>query len=247
MKTKNTKGILFDLGNTLVHFDAPWPDTFEEMSNALLHSLNKGGISIEDKNQFSKDFYQKLIIEEPSRGNEYKQVSATHNLRDLLNEYGFSGLNPIVVKRALREMFKIAEKYWTVENDTIQTLSELKGERYRLAIISNAEDSDNVQMIISKAKIGGFFEVIIDSASFGYAKPGSAIFKAALSKMQLMPSTTFMVGDRLDTDILGANKMNIHSVWITRRSRFSGKPIPHGSMTPWKIIHNLSDLLQIIN
>lgn len=246
MNNRKAQAILFDLGNTLVHFDAPWPDTFQEMADTLLQSLKKAGISIDEADRFSQDFYQRLIINEPQQENGYKQVSATHNLIDLLKGYGFLEPDPRVVNHALRQMFEIAEKYWTVENDTIQTLLALKSHGYRLAIISNAEDAVNVQQIINNANIRDFFEVIIDSASYGFAKPGSAIFNEVLGKMHIDPSNSVMVGDRLDTDILGANQMNIRSVWITRRSRFSGKPLPHESMKPWKTIDSLSALLQIL-
>jgi HAD superfamily hydrolase (TIGR01662 family) len=246
MNNRKAQAILFDLGNTLVHFDAPWPDTFQEMANALLQSLKKAGISIEEENRFSQDFYQRLIVNEPQPENEYKQVSATHNLMELLMGYGFWEPDQRVVNHALRQMFEIAEKYWTVEDDTIQTLLALKSHGYRLAIISNAEDSENVQQIINKAKIKDLFEVIIDSASYGFAKPGSAIFNEVLGKMHISPLNSVMVGDRLDTDILGANQINIRSVWITRRSRFSGKPLPHESMKPWKTIDSLTALLQIL-
>lgn len=246
MNHRKVQAILIDLGNTLVHFDAPWPDTFQEMSDALLQSLKKAGLSIEEADRFSQDFYQRLILNEPSQENKYKQVTATHNLMELLKGYGFSEPDPLIINCALRQMFEIAEKYWTIENDTIQTLSALKSHGYRLAIISNAEDTKNVQQIINNAKIRDFFEVIIDSASFGYAKPGSAIFNEALGKMHISPLDSVMVGDRLDTDILGANQMNIRSVWIKRRSRFSGKPLPDESMKPWKTIDSLSALLQIL-
>jgi len=45
------------------------------------------------------------------------------------------------------------------------------------------------------------------------------IFQAALEHFQVRPAAAAMVGDLLQTDVLGANQMGIYSIWITRRSQ----------------------------
>jgi HAD superfamily hydrolase (TIGR01450 family) len=45
-------------------------------------------------------------------------------------------------------------------------------------------------------------------------KPGQAIFKAALEAMEADKATTAMIGDRLETDILGAQRLGIPTIGV---------------------------------
>jgi 4-nitrophenyl phosphatase len=45
-------------------------------------------------------------------------------------------------------------------------------------------------------------------------KPGQAIFKAALEAMEADKATTAMIGDRLETDILGAQRLGIATIGV---------------------------------
>lgn len=52
------------------------------------------------------------------------------------------------------------------------------------------------------------------TAPFVVGKPQSAIFETALRSLGASPEDTLMVGDRLDTDILGANRLGIDSAAV---------------------------------
>lgn len=60
-------------------------------------------------------------------------------------------------------------------------------------------------------------------------KPHPAIFQAALQELGASPAETLMVGDRLDTDILGANLLGIDTAavltGITSREEIAASPI----------------------
>jgi HAD superfamily hydrolase (TIGR01450 family) len=52
------------------------------------------------------------------------------------------------------------------------------------------------------------------TAPFVVGKPQSAIFETALRSLGSSAEDTLMVGDRLDTDILGANRLGIDSAAV---------------------------------
>jgi len=238
--------VLFDLGSTLIYYNAPWPDSFHEMSDALLESLRTSGINSLDKDAFDRDLYQHIILNEPRAEEHYRQITAFQNLTKILAGFGYTNIDPATLMMGLRKMFEVAERYWTLEEDALPMLVSLKGSGYKLAIISNAEDEENVRQLVLKNGFDGIFDVIINSAAFGYAKPGKAIFEAALQQLNVDPSACLMVGDLLDKDVLGANRLGIHSVWITRRSRHVHKVITDPEMQPWRTIASLGELENLV-
>ena len=116
-------------------------------------------------------------------------------------------------------MYAITQKNWYLEGDAIETLEVLKSRGYRLGIISNTSDDQNVQGIVNQLGLRPYFEYILTSAALGIRKPDMRIFQAALEHFQVPPAAAAMVGDLLQTDVLGANQMGIYSIWITRRSQ----------------------------
>jgi FMN phosphatase YigB (HAD superfamily) len=89
---------------------------------------------------------------------------------------------------------------------------------YRLAIISNAADDNDVQTLVDNANIRPYIDLILTSAAVGIRKPNPRIFEIALEMMDIPNSRVAMVGDTLAADILGAQNANIYSIWITRRA-----------------------------
>jgi HAD superfamily phosphatase (TIGR01668 family) len=240
------RAVLFDLGSTLIYFDAPWPGAFHEMADALTEELRKFGIDSLDRESFDRELYQHIILNEPRAEDNYRQVTAAENLSKVLTTFGYNLSTSDHLKPALRKMFEVAERYWTVEEDALPLLEKLKQAGYKLAIISNAEDEEDIQHILRKTGFADKFDVILNSASYGFAKPGANIFHEALRQLAVKPEECVMVGDLLDKDILGANRLGIRSVWITRRSRHANREISEPETTPWRTIQTLAELKPII-
>ncbi|WP_048718144.1 HAD family hydrolase, partial [Bacillus sp. 522_BSPC] len=79
------------------------------------------------------------------------------------------------------------------------------------------------------------------SGDFGKGKPDPSIFEHAVSLLGVDKSECLMVGDNLMTDIKGANKTGIKSVWINREH------VEKKEIQPTYEIHDLHDLLPILN
>jgi FMN phosphatase YigB (HAD superfamily) len=59
-------------------------------------------------------------------------------------------------------------------------------------------------------------DFLIVSEQVGIAKPEPAIFKAALDAVNCGPGDVVMVGDSWQSDVLGATRLGIRSVWFNR-------------------------------
>lgn len=216
--------VLFDLGNTLIYYDAPWPGSLEVATRALTDQLIRDQVSI-DPAAFHADFQARMTQYYTSREIDCVEVTSLDVLNSLLAEHGVVDVPIRQLRNALAAMYAVSQSYWHVEEDTVPMLAELQQAGYRMGLVTNASDSDDVQVLVDKAGIRGFMDVIVISADIGLRKPHLRIFETALKFWKALPEKAVMVGDLLPADILGANEVGMTSVWITRRaSKFANQP-----------------------
>jgi len=112
-----------------------------------------------------------------------------------------------------------------VYEESFQVLDELK-RKYKLLLLTNGSpDLQNTKLTITPELVP-YFDQIVISGAFGRGKPDPSIFLHALSLMGLEKDEVIMVGDNLMTDILGANRAGIKSVWINRHNKERNEVIP---------------------
>ena len=98
--------------------------------------------------------------------------------------------------------------------DLIDSLSK----RAKLGIITNGfEELQDVRL--EKTGLKKFFEQVIISEQVGVAKPDKKIFDYALGKMNYpCKSRVLMVGDTLQSDIVGGINFGIETCWLNRHN-----------------------------
>ena len=96
--------------------------------------------------------------------------------------------------------------------DTKSVLSTLYNKGYKLGIIAN--QLLGTQSRLEKWQILQYFDVVVSSAEEGIAKPDLQIFRTALQKADCKPHNAAMAGDRLDNDIVPANKVGLKTIWV---------------------------------
>lgn len=95
-------------------------------------------------------------------------------------------------------------------------LESLRQAGLRMAIVSNNLVSEQIPKL-KRLGIHEYFEVISISEEVGVAKPEARIFHVTLDRLGLSHREVVMVGDSLDSDIAGAQALDIRSVWLNRR------------------------------
>ncbi|HZW03502.1 MAG TPA: HAD family hydrolase [Anaerolineaceae bacterium] len=233
--------ILFDLGNTLIYSEAPWPQTFTQSIQALTASLRDNGVRF-DEAVFKREFERRMIAYYDERDTEFIEYTTAYVLTNLLQESRVTLPGNGVVKEAVRAMYAVSQAGWQPEADALPMLETLRSRGYRLGLISNAPDADDVAVLVDKAGVRQFFEIILVSASFGRRKPHPAIFQQALDYFGVRPQNAVMVGDTLGADIVGANQLGMASVWITRRAGTPGNRDHLDTIQPTATIKTLAEL-----
>jgi 2-haloalkanoic acid dehalogenase type II len=233
--------ILFDLGYTLMYYNAPWPESFKPAGKALIHTLQPAiTITFDEENLL--DFLMQSILERPDPQSDHRERTSLEMVKEVFKKAGLPVLPEMVLNEGLRAMFAEAEKHWIPEDDTLPVLSDLHDQGFKLAVVSNAMDDANVQRLVNKCGIRHLLQMVISSAAFGFAKPNPDIFRFALEQIGSRPEETMMVGDSLEFDVAGANAMGMHSVWITRRVHNWEEQLAGAVIKPDFVIANLREL-----
>jgi len=210
--------IFFDLGSTLVYSKDPWPPFYERADRALVDVLCRAGVEL-DPAAFYTEFGGFIRSYYDKRAEDNLEQTTYTVLREMLTRKGFRSVPEPVLRAALEAMYSITQQNWYLEEDAIPTLETLQSRGYRLGLISNTSDDNNVQQLLDRDGLRPFFETIVTSAALGIRKPDRRIFQVALDRLRVRPAAAAMVGDTLEADVLGANQLGIYSIWITRRAQ----------------------------
>jgi len=166
---------------------------------------------------------------------EYRRTAWINGLKVI-------GIDDESLGAELGEMFPAERrKRPLVYEETFAVLDQLKG-NYKLLLLTNGSPDLQREKLAGVPQLAPYFDHIIISGEFGKGKPDASIFKHALSRLELSPEECVMVGDKLTTDILGANGAGIDSVWINRHGIDRNDDI-----IPTYTITSLNDLFEIIS
>ena len=235
------QAVLFDLGDTLMYSPDPWPPVFERAGHKLSFVLCSNEVSI-NYETFHHDFLQRLDKYYAERDRNLIETTTLTVLQELLAEKGQLNVPEKLLRLALDQFYAITQQNWTLESDTIPTLTNLQNSGFHLGLVSNAGDEHDVMQQVEKFGIRGYFDFILTSAGCGYRKPHPHIFGLALEQWGYLPDEIAMVGDRLDADIGGARPLGIYSIWNKRRA----KKLTSETARPDATVESLSEIPSLI-
>ena len=128
--------------------------------------------------------------------------------------------------------------------ETKTVLKALKEKNFRLGIIAN--QSLGTKERLKNWGILEYFDVVIASAEEGVAKPDLKIFEIALNRAKCKPQNAVMVGDRLDNDVLPANKIGMKTIWIKQGFAEYSTPKSEYEQSDF-VVQNLNEILDIFS
>jgi putative hydrolase of the HAD superfamily len=121
--------------------------------------------------------------------------------------------------------------------DTRETLDHLRRRGVPLALVTNG-DAGQQRDKIERFDLAPFFEVIVIEGEFGAGKPDEAVYRHALDALGVGPREAWMVGDHLEFDVAGPQRLGLGGIWIDRAGTgLAGSPI-----RPHRIIRTLREL-----
>ena len=240
------KGILFDLGSTLIEFHGEWNDVMWRGAHEQIDFFTARGLQL-DPDAFLKR-HRELIMQLIEKGaQDWIEYSSDKALKMALADFGYPDVPQSLIDESLKTLYAYGETLWRPFPDTYSTLDALRDAGYRLAIISNARDAGNVHRLIDNARLRPWFDPILISSEFGVRKPNPRIFKAVLDGWNIGPDEAVMVGDMLGADVLGAKNAGLRSVWATMQADRSANEAHLDTLVPDATIASLSELLPLLD
>jgi putative hydrolase of the HAD superfamily len=194
---------------------------------------------------FPVEFRRRLAEYFSQREQDLLETSYTFVLIELLKDKGYTNLPDDIIRKALDSLFTITQANWVLEEDALSTLKKLEKDGYRMGLISNAGDDQDVHQLVQRFGISPYFDFILTSAACSYRKPHPRIFELAIANWYFLPSETVMVGDNLDADIRGAKSAGLYAVWISRRAGQSSEDQPR--VQPDATVSSLSELPALLD
>ena len=123
--------------------------------------------------------------------------------------------------------------------DAHATLDELKQRGVRLALITNGAGPPQRAKVVRFALEHRFDHIQIEG-EHGFGKPEERAYTHAMEVLDVRPHETWMVGDNLEWEVVGPQRLGIHAIWYDGYG--IGLP-PDSPIVPDRIIRRLSELL----
>ena len=231
------KGIIFDYGGTIDSRGVHW-------SEVIWQGYQAAGIPVA-KEQF-RDSY---VVAERELA-RVRHILPNDNFYDLLLKKMRIELRDLVERGCLQcqdvepVAVEIAQFCYDAARSSIEearpTLEALC-QRFPMMLVSNFYG--NVDSVLRDFDLRKYFKGVIESAVVGVRKPNPVIFKLGVDVLEMEPSEVLVVGDSLKKDILPAESLGCHTLWLKGK----GWTADEDAQTHPGTIKSLNEVLQLLN
>ena len=144
-----------------------------------------------------------------------REVSSRERFRRLLTRLGLGDMGGLLDKVVREHMKALLACTWlpTGHRETLKSLAR----RFRLALLSNFDDSESVRRLLARETLDGLFEAVCISEDIGWRKPDRRAFEEPLRALGLGAEWALFVGDSYEVDILGAKGAGMDAAWMNWR------------------------------
>jgi putative hydrolase of the HAD superfamily len=237
------EAVLFDLANTLVNFhDLKIAAILMEGAQGTYAHLRQLGVAVPDFQRYrlahERAFKQRYVWSAICGRDFNFMVVMSEVLRRYaiaLPEGHYQTLAWMWYRPVVRHAYVEAGVAWAME--------ELRGRNIKLAIISNTcVPAHCMDQHLAREKLLPYFPIRIYSSTTCYRKPHRKIFEAALEQLGVTPERAAFVGDQLQTDIRGARRVGMATIWKTAAPEAKATRRHQADL----VIHRIADLPGIL-
>ena len=234
--------ILFDLGDTLLHFETERARHFlESATRPAYDRLIEWGFRPPDyrvylravKRRFLRAYLWSRVIRR-----EAQLVEAFHRLH---HRMGIDLDDAQMTDLAMRCVPPLRQ-FFVVDGEARPVMAQLQAAGFKLGLVSNTLfPGFAVDDVLRHEKLLERFPVRVYSSDVGYMKPHRRIFEAAIEQMGVPAEQTVFVGDRVDKDVRGAARLGMKTILMVRNGR-----VPRGRVRPDHIVRALSEVPTVL-
>ena len=179
------------------------------------------------------DIGSTLVDESAVYENRIKEITQGNNIDK--NEFVAKVIE--CAQTSPKPIVSAAEDYG-VNVPVLQRLSQ----KYKIGIIANQDFG--TEQRLTDFNVHQYINLVIASAEEGVAKPDLRIFQIALARADCKPEEAVMVGDRIDNDIIPANKIGMTTMWIKQGFGSYAEPKTVEEQSDY-IVNSLAEITEV--
>ncbi len=200
------KHLLFDADNTLLDFTRGEIETFKKLGK--IYDFEVSDFIMSEYHRINKACWK--AYEEGTLSQDKLRVLRFENFI----KYFDLKIDPIDMEENFTRI--LSSQPHLIKNSH-QVLSLLKDKGYNLQLITNGLVEAQYGRL-KATKLEPYFSKIFISGEMGCQKPDVEYFTKVLNSIKAKESECLVIGDRLESDILGAMNSNIDSVWLNLKN-----------------------------
>ena len=227
---KSIRALTFDLDNTLWETDLSILKAEDAMA-AQLRRLSPPDWMAEFSLDTFRAVRQQIVEEQPTIAHNLTVVRRETLIRWFENQGATRSIAEELASEGGRIFYEERQKVEPYP-DTIETLETL-AKIYPLAAITNG-NADLMAM-----PLGQYFQFSLQSQHFPKPKPDPVMFEEALKRLAIQPNECLHIGDDIEHDVMGANRLGIRTVWFNTRAQVLEDDVPAD--------HTITNLKQLLN
>lgn len=243
MSIIDIKGIIFDLGSTLIEFEfMAWDEMMRTGQRFAYDHLDNPTVDLPDFETFSarlekiKSEYRKQAAE------TLVEWSLDTALEKIFSELGLDNVRARS-KKASNDLYDALRAGFTPCEGARELLQKLKQGGYRIGLISNTIFPARVHEVdLDKFGLKPYIDFRIYSSEYGYRKPYPGIYSEGLRLIDLPPERVLFVGDRYVEDVEGPRRAGMSAVLKYHAGRTYPDPMP----ADIPVINRLSELSNML-
>ncbi len=192
------KTVLFDVYGTLIDIqtDEHRDDIFETISRFL--EYRRVFVS---PSELKELYFSEINRQFAASRQKYPEIDVVAAFERVLRRSG--GSSDRYLALMVTQLYRcLSRQRIGLFRDTFWTLTEFR-KRYRLAVVSDAQRAF-CRPELRALHIEGFFDTLVISSDYGFRKPDPRLFHIALAAVDSRPEESVYIGNRYETDFLGA-------------------------------------------
>ncbi len=206
--------IIFDLYGTLI--DIRTDEYSLDFWRRAVQLFAMGGASFspgELRTAYSK-YVRRAYMREKLRHPTYKHLDI--DLLEVFRKlYAMKGLSPdeVQLRDTAYKFRKASTEHINLYDGVTELLEGLRAAGKKIYLLSNAQESFTIPEM-DELGILGYFDGIMISSEERVSKPQKQFFNKLLDKYNLKPEECLMVGNDMNSDMLGAESAGIDGLYI---------------------------------
>ncbi len=242
------RGVIFDMGGTLLHFEAPgatWEESERLCALGVYQRLGSAGYDLPpEESAVAAAVAYSVGVWRTLHTQDVQTLKLAAQVRAMAELWGVTDV-PDAVADALGEAYMAALRaHLRTTDGAVATLAALRDQGWRLGLLSNTFwPADVHRRDLEEHGLSEYLEHCVFSAEVDIWKPDPRAFNLAREGLGLAAEETVYVGDSLFWDIWGAQRAGMRGVWIEQPSQV----LPEGvEVTPDAAIARLPELLDVL-